>query len=127
MTLLDQIRDAVAEVQGDDELNAVRFRHTGTFQHVQNGRERNYPCRFSVKDPSRMSRDAVAAAVAFADSLEGVTYRDIRLLAIHPDDARPPRGAVLTTPWDGGRLEVLEWNQPSDFTGQAVGSCVLRR
>jgi len=125
MSELDEYR---ALAQQELRANAALvFRHSGTFRHVQNGRERLYPCEFSVKDPQKVGRTALAAAEAFARSLEGVSYTDVRLLSVHPDHKRPPKGAVLVEPWDGGRLEVMEWSQPSDFSGQAVGTCVLRR
>ncbi|MVN86904.1 hypothetical protein GO986_09015 [Deinococcus sp. HMF7620] len=125
MSLLDEIRGAVASAN-TPEMLAVRFRHEGIFTKTQNGREREYPCRFSVRDPVKGSRDQIAAAEAFATS-QSVAFRDVRELRVHPDHTRPPEGAVLTTPWDGGRLEVRSWSQPSDFTGQALALCVLRR
>jgi len=113
------------------------FRHRGTFRRVQGAQEQLTECRFSVKDPSKISATAIADATAFAGTLSGdVSYRDIRLLSIHPDDKRPPKGSILVEQkngqwvprtWDRGTLEVAAWGQPSDFTGQAVGTCVLRR
>ena len=116
-----------AEARQEIQANAgLMFRHQGTFTRSQNGRAREYPCRFSVRDPVKGSRDQVAAAEAFATAA-GAAFRDVRVLTVHPDDARPPEGSVLTDPWDGGRLEVRSWSQPSDFTGQAIALCLLRR
>ena len=104
----------------------VIYRHQGVFTKTQNGTLREYPCRFSVRDPVKADRNTIAAADTFARA-EQVVFTDVRLLKVHPDDKRPPEGSVLTTPWDGGRLEVRRWSQPSDFTGQAVGLCLIRR
>ncbi|GHG35820.1 hypothetical protein GCM10017784_32350 [Deinococcus indicus] len=124
MSRVEAIR---ARVQSRLRANAdVIYRHQGTFTRSQNGRAREYPCRFSVQDPVKGSRDQVAAAEAFATAA-GAAFRDVRVLTVHPDDARPPEGAVLADPWDGGRLEVRSWSQPSDFTGQAIALCLLRR
>ncbi|WP_189062868.1 hypothetical protein [Deinococcus arenae] len=121
---MDEIRDRVrGRLVGNADL---LYRHEGTFTKTQNGREFSYSCRFSVRDLTKGNRDQIAAANAFAAD-EGAAFRDIRLLRIHPDDPRPPEGAVLAVPWDGGRLEVRGWSQSSDFTGQAVGFCILRR
>lgn len=114
MTLLDQIRDAVAEVQVDDELNAVRFRHTDTWSDGTS-------CRFSVQDPS-----ATDQGTRLAQRLTGtVEVLDVRLVKTHPADPPPGEGASL--PWDGGTLTLVSWGQVSDFTGQAVGVCRLVR
>ncbi|GGB64477.1 hypothetical protein [Deinococcus soli (ex Cha et al. 2016)] len=126
MSRVDAIR---ARAQSRLRANAdVLYRHQGVFTHTQNGRQREYSCRFSVEDPVKANRDQIAAAQAFAAG-ESVGFRDVRELQVHPDDPRPPEGAVLTTPasWDGGRLEVRSWSQDDDFTGQAVGFCILRR
>lgn len=124
MSRVEAIR---ARAQSRLRANAdVIYPHQGTFTREQNGRAREYPCRFSVRDPVKGSRDQVAAAEAFATAA-GAAFRDVRVLTVHPDDARPPEGSVLTDPWDGGRLEVRSWSQPSDFTGQAIALCLLRR
>lgn len=124
MSRVDAIR---VRVQSRLRANGdVIYRHQGTFTREQNGRAREYPCRFSVRDPVKGSRDQVAVAEAFATAA-GAAFRDVRVLTVHPDDPRPPEGAVLADPWDGGRLEVRSWSQPSDFTGQAIGLCLLRR
>lgn len=98
----------------------VLYRHTGTFTLGSH----KWLCRFSVKDPQKLKADAIADAEAAARQFN-VLYRDVRLLRIHPDDQRPVKGAKL--PWDGGLLEILDWSQQSDFTGQKVATCVLRR
>lgn len=96
------------------------YRHTGTFRLGSS----EWVCRFSVRDPSKVKSDELARLQAFA-GIEGVSYRDLRLLKVHPDDTIPFSGATI--PWDDGTLHVLEWSQASDFTGQRVGTCVLRR
>lgn len=114
MTLLQQIMGAVAEVQGDAESNAVRFRHTATWSDGTD-------CRFSVQDPSKTD-----AGTKLAQRLTGVPdVLDVRLLKAHPADPPPGEGASL--PWDGGTLTLVGWSQVSDFTGQAVGVCRLVR
>ncbi|RJF74460.1 hypothetical protein D3875_04055 [Deinococcus cavernae] len=124
---------AAAEIRA---YQGVMFRHSGTFVKTQNGREREYPCRFSVIDPVKADRNTIAAADTFGRG-EGVAFVDVRLLKVHPEDRRPPEGSVLSRKneagqwepenWDGGRLEVRRWSQASDFTGQAVGLCHIRR
>lgn len=121
MSLLGKIQAAVGKVQGNQELNEVRFRHRQDFTldgHRWPG------TRFSVTDPDKVGGRALAAAVAAAERLD-VEYRDLRLLRVHPEDTLPAVGAQ--TPWDGGQLEVLEYGQASDFTGQSLGTCVVRR
>ena len=109
-----EARAAILENQG------VMFRHEGVFTL---GAFR-WACRFSVTDPQKLKADEVAKLRMYADA-SGLAYLQLRVLKIHPDDTVPFIGAVL--PWDDGTLEVLEWSQPSDFTGQRVGTCVLRR
>lgn len=79
---------------------------------------------FSVSDPEKVSRAAVAGAEAAAREFQ-VAYSDVRLLKVMPGDVRPPRGA--TVPWDGGTLELLAWSQAGKLSGQKVATCVLRR
>lgn len=90
---------------------------------------------FSVSDPEKVSRVAIAGAQASAESFN-VPYRDVRLLKIQPGELRPVIGAQLTqyvfngetsTHWDGGVLEILAWSQAGKLSGQKVGTCVLRR
>ena len=121
MSLLDEIMGVVDEVQRDPDVLALRFRKRLTFTLGTSTWE---DTRCSVQDAQKLKADAVTAAEAAARDFQ-VPYRDLRLLRVHPDDPRPPKGA--TTPWDGGTLEVLAWGQASDFTGQKLGTCVLRR
>lgn len=121
MSLLGDVLGAVQEVQDDPELLALRFRKRLTFTLGTSTWE---DVRCSVQDPQKLKADAVAAAEAAARDFR-VPYRDLRLLRVHPDDLRPPKGA--TTSWDGGTLEILAWGQASDFTGQKLGTCVVRR
>lgn len=95
----------------------VLYRHSATWSDGSS-------CRFSVKDAARVKPDEVARLSAFAGS-NGLLFQDLRVLTVHPDDVPPGEGASLN--WDGGTLEVLSWSQVSDFTGQAKGTCVLRR
>lgn len=117
----DRLPALRARVQQRLRDNAdLLYRHTGTFKLGPH----EWTCRFSVKDPQKLKADAIADAEAAARQFN-VLYRDVRLLRIHPDDQRPVKGAKL--PWDGGLLEILDWSQQSDFTGQKVATCVLRR
>ncbi len=97
------------------------YRHALTFTL---GSAPPWEVRCSVQDAQKLKPDMLARLQATAAEV-GVSYRDLRVLKIHPDDTPPYPGA--TTPWDDGTLEVLDWSQPSDFTGQRVGTCVLRR
>lgn len=120
MSLMDEIMAAVAEIQTDPELNEVRFRHTGIFTKGVS----SWPCRFSVRDVQKLKPDEVQKLRIYAD-VNGLVYTDLRRLTVHPDDTVPFPGAII--PWDDGVLEVLEWSQASDFTGQRIGTAVLRR
>ncbi len=112
MSLLDDIRAAMGEVQADPELNALRFRHQATWSDGTH-------CRFSLQDPSKTD-----AGVRMAQRLTGTDeVTDVLLLRVHPDDPRPDTGAEV--PWDYGTARLVSWGTPSDFTGQAVGVCRL--
>ena len=119
-SLMDEIRAAVTEIQSDPELNEVRFRHTSTFTLGPHA----WTCRFSVRDVQKLKPDEAAKLRVYADA-NNLVYTDLRRLTVHPDDTPPFPGATI--PFDDGVLEVLEWSQVSDFTGQRVGTCVLRR
>lgn len=111
MSLLAKIQAAVQKVQGDADLNELRFRHAGLWSDGTS-------CRFSVQDPSKTSSGS-----QLAQRLTGLpTVLDVRLLRVHPDDPKP--GVEAALPWDGGTVRLEEWTQVSDFTGQSVG--VLR-
>jgi hypothetical protein len=110
VSLLSDVLGAVAEVQGDDELNALRYRHTATWSDGMR-------CRFSVKDPGTGNQDG---------PLQQQTDRlraSLRTLKVHPDDPRPTPGAW--TSHQAGQLHLGSWTDPSDFTGQCTGVCRL--
>lgn len=114
MSLLSDVMATVQEVQGDAELNALRFRHTATWSD-------GTTCRFSVRDPARTDQ-----GTRLAQRLTGTPeVLDIRLLSTHPEDEPPGEGASI--PWDGGTLTLVSWGQVSDFTVQAAGVCRLVR
>lgn len=98
----------------------VLYRHTGIFTLDSH----EWLCRFSVRDVQKLKADEVDKLRMFADT-NNLIYTDLRQLKVHPDDTVPFIGATI--PWDDGLLEVLEWSQASDFSGQRVGTCALRR
>ncbi|WP_019584679.1 hypothetical protein [Deinococcus apachensis] len=109
MSLPDEVIGAACEVQADPELNALRFRHFGTWSDGTS-------CHFRVKDldsnpQARAGRRVTDPALA-----------SLRALLVHPEDPRPATGSAL--PWQGGLLVVGPWGEPSDFTGQRVATCV---
>lgn len=124
----DPEREALAaEIAEDIRENAgLIFRFKGTFSKVQNGRRREYPCRFTVKDPVKADPKTVAAAQAFAAGQQAA-FEDVRILKVHPDDTRPPEGSTLTEVWDGGTLHLVAWAQTSDLSRIPQGLCLLRR
>lgn len=78
-------------------------------------------CRFSVSQPS-----LTQSGTLHAQGLTGeMNVLDVRLLTVHPSYRTPGEGAWIA--WDGGRITLTEWTQPSDFTGQATGICRLTR
>lgn len=81
--------------------------------------------RCGVDDPQELKADDVVRLQATAAELEGISYRDLRVLRVYPGDTLPYPGA--TTPFDDGTMEVLDWSQAGDITGLRVGTCVLRR
>lgn len=131
MSLLDKIRAAADKVQGNPDVLALRFRKPLTFTL---GTSTWPDTRCSVQDPQKLKPDMLARLQATAAELS-VSYRDLRVLRVHPDDTPPYPGA--TAPFDDGTLEVLDWSQASDFLrtspdgggedGQRVATCVLRR
>ncbi|GGB69485.1 hypothetical protein [Deinococcus soli (ex Cha et al. 2016)] len=120
MSLLDDIMGAIEDIQTDEDLLELRFRRPLVFQLGPH----TWAARCSVQDPQRMDPVALARMRQLT-SVQGVATSDLRLLTIHPEDTEPFPGA--TTSFDDGTLEILEWSQPSDFTGQRLGTCVLRR
>ena len=111
---------------------AVMFRHTLSFTL---GQYAPWVVRCAVTDPQRLSPAALARLQATAAE-QKVSYQDLRVLKVHPDDTVPFPGA--TVPWDGGTLEILSWSQESDFivgrpegedeeVGMRTGTAVLRR
>ncbi|MFC4636989.1 hypothetical protein [Deinococcus hohokamensis] len=122
MSLLDEIEAAVQEIQEDPEVLEVRFRRKLTFRLKTHG----WTVDCSVTDPSRVKPDELARLQAAAAERSDVrSYRDLRILRIKPGQAEPYPGATVAT--DDGTLEVLHWSQASDWTGQRVGTCMLRR
>ena len=108
MGLLDELRAEARGVLVDPELSEVLFRHKQAWSD-------GTTCRFSVQDPSKTSSGS-----QLAQRLTGLPdVLDVRLIRVHPDDARP--GTLATLPWDGGTLSLVEWSQKSDFTDQAIG------
>ncbi|WP_188844790.1 hypothetical protein [Deinococcus soli (ex Cha et al. 2016)] len=115
---MDEIRERVrGRLVGNAEL---LYRHALTFTLGPH----TWVARCSVRDPQRIDPKALAR-MGQLTSAQGVAMSDLRLLTIHPADTEPFPGA--TTSFDDGTLEVLEWNQASDFTGQRLGTCALRR
>lgn len=119
MSLQDAIQKGV-DATTTPEMLALRFRHQLTFRLGPH----TWDVRCSVRDPQRIDPKALARMGQLTSAQGGATS-DLRLLTVHPDDTVPVPGA--TAAWDDGTLEVLEWSQPSDFTGQRLGTCVLRR
>jgi len=114
VSLLGKIQAAVGKVQGNQELNEVRFRHTGTWSD-------GTTCRFSVQDPNPHGRWSTPRAAPDRHARRA----DVRVLRVHPQDLPPGEGAALA--WDGGTVTLVSWSQVSDFTGQAVGVCRFTR
>ncbi|MDR6753427.1 hypothetical protein [Deinococcus soli (ex Cha et al. 2016)] len=119
MNLRDAIQKGV-NASVTPEMLDLRFRHQLTFRLGAH----TWDVRGSVRDPQRIDPKALVR-MGQLTSAQGIATSDLRLLTIHPDDAVPAAGAQVA--WDDGTLEVLEWSQPSDFTGQRLGTCVLRR
>lgn len=113
-------------VERDDGLTEMRYPMTLDFTRMQNGRKIQCRCRCSVVDPSRTKQSARIQAFA---TEHDARFEDIRLLRVHREDTRPEKGSVMDWTFDGGRLEVMEWSQRSEWTGQggAVAICLLRR
>lgn len=111
MSLLDEIRGVVEAVQGDAELNAVRFPLSATWSDGTSN-------RFNVRDPHR------------GDSRQGFTRMQtdpipasLRLVRFHPTDPEPALGSGLD--YQGGQLVLGLWGDSSNWTGQRVGVCRL--
>ncbi|AKH15958.1 hypothetical protein [Deinococcus soli (ex Cha et al. 2016)] len=119
MSLQDAIQKGV-DATTTPEMLALRFRHQLTFRLGPH----TWDVRCSVRDPQRIDPKALARMGQLTNA-QGIATSDLRLLTVHPDDTVPVPGA--TAAWDDGTLEILEWSQPSDFTGQRLGTCALRR
>ena len=111
MTLLSNVQQAVDQIQADEELNALRFRLSGTWSD-------GTTTRYSVRDPNkgnggkgfqRLSTDPLPAS--------------LRLLGIWPGDPEPAPGAVID--YQGGKLVLGLWSDESIWTGQRTGVCRL--
>lgn len=110
MSLLAEVTGALAEVQADAELNALRFRETGTWSD-------GTACRFNVRDPNKGGRSSETRLQT--DPIPA----SLRLLRVHPEDPSPAPGASLTH--QGGLLVLGLYADQSVWTGQAVGVCRL--
>ncbi|CAM3269028.1 hypothetical protein DESA109040_05910 [Deinococcus saxicola] len=74
-------------------------------------------CRFSVRDPNKGGRSSETQLQT--DPIPA----SLRLLRVHPDDARATPGASLI--YQGERLVLGLWADQSIWTGQQVGVCRL--
>jgi len=106
VSLLDQVKAAVQQVQGNEELNALRFRHEAIWSDGTSA-------RFSVQDPTKGKDVRAASTDPEAASL--------RVLRIHPADTSPAVGSH--TLWETGTLYLGPRADASDFTGQATTAC----
>lgn len=112
--LRNRIVAAVAGVQGNSQLNALRFPASLTWSD-------GTVARASVVDPNRTD-----AGARLAQRLTGLPdVLDIRLLYPHPQDTLPNETA--RTPWDGGTLTLVSWGQVDSITGQAMAVCRFTR
>ena len=111
MSLLGKVKTAVAKVQGNDDLNELRFRHTATWSDTTQ-------CRFSVQDPSKIEGTLARSLRDRPDAA------DLRILKVHQGDTAP--GLAAHIPWDnGGVLFVEHFPQQSDFLDSHVAVCLL--
>lgn len=120
MTVLDQalvseVIGAIEEVQGDAALMTAVYRHQLTWSD-------GTTCWCSVK-PSK-SPASVAQATAWAQQA-GVPFESVRWLKVRPGEPTPGENAECS--FDGGTLTLHLWGQVSQWSGQAVGTCTLRR
>lgn len=120
MTRYNEIRTAArsALVENADLI----YRHSLTWS--RSGVLAPTPTRCSIKDPRRLDY-ASARSLELAAARVGVPFADLRVVTVHPDDARPRPGSRVA--WDGGTLELKEWSQSSDFTGSSLGLAVIVR
>jgi hypothetical protein len=102
VSLQDRIAGAVARVQSNDDLNAVRFRHSATWS------------RFSVQDVTKIDTALTRSLRSRPDA------PDVRVLRL-PPGPRPAPAAFI--PWEDGVLFVEHYAQTSDFTVTAPGIC----
>lgn len=81
-----------------------------------------------VIDPQKLDATALARLRLVGDARQ-LVYADLRVLKLHPHeferDNVPYPGC--TTSYGDGTLEVVQWSEPSKWTGTRVGTCVLRR
>ena len=98
MSLLSQVQAAVQKVQGNSDLNELRFRHTATWSDGTS-------CRFSVErlDPLKLAREPMTASLL--------------KVRVHVLDTKPAPGS--TALYEGYTLSLGQWSDPSDFTGQS--------
>ncbi|WP_339098303.1 hypothetical protein WDJ50_18655 (plasmid) [Deinococcus sp. VB142] len=109
MTLRSDVLGAIAEVQSDPELNALRFPLSGSWSD-------GTQCRYAVKDPNKGQRRERQLQT---DPLPA----SLRLLKICPGDPAPLPGSHAD--YQGGRLVLGLWSDESAYTGQRVGVCRL--
>ena len=109
MTLRSDVLDVIADIQGDAELNALRFPLTGSWSD-------GTQCRYAVKDPNKGQRRERQLQT---DPLPA----SLRLLRLAPGSPVPALGAH--TEYQGGVLVLGTWSDESAYTGQRVGICRL--
>jgi len=110
VSLLDQVKAAVQQVQGNEELNALRFRHEATWSDGTN-------CRFSVQDPNKVDSTLNRSLRSRPDA------PDVRVIKLPFDAARA--GLAASILWEDGVLFIEHYAQTGDFTGTAPGICRL--
>lgn len=123
MSLLDDILGAIDEVTHDEDVLDISMFKPLSFRLGTS----TWDVLGKVKDPHKLKGDALARLRLVGDA-RGLVYTDLRVLKLHPQEFEteniPFPGS--TVPYGPGTLEVLEWSEPSDYTGQRVGTCVLR-
>lgn len=123
MKLRDAIQKAV-DAANSPELLDIRNFEPMIFRLDQH----EWPVLAKVTDPQKLDANAVARLRLIGDARQ-LVYTDLRILKLHPQeferDNVPYPGC--TTAYCDGTLEVVQWSEPSKWTGTRVGTCVLRR
>lgn len=98
MSLLGKVQAAVQKVQGNDDLNELRFRHSATWSDAT-------VCRFSVErlDPLKLAKEPMTASLL--------------KIRVHLADPKPAPGSTVI--YQGFTLSLGQWSDPSDFTGES--------